>query len=83
MAVDVLTEIEIARPCTEVAAYDASTYPYVHLVRGALLEELGRLEEARDSLQLALQNARNPAERQQLSARVDRLSRSNKGGNDR
>lgn len=48
-------------------------YPYVHLVRGALLEELGRIEDARVSLQLAAKHARNRHEAEQIDARIDRL----------
>jgi len=54
---------------------DASGYPYVHLVRGALLEELGRHGEARDALLLARQHARNAAERAQVEARLAKLAR--------
>lgn len=52
---------------------DASAYPYVHLVRGALLEELGRLDEARKSLAIAASLARNQAERAQIAARIERM----------
>src|SRR5690606_16357754 len=37
---------------------DSTTYPYVHLVRGTLLAELGRIEEARTSLREAQRAAR-------------------------
>jgi hypothetical protein len=50
-------------------------YPYVHLVRGALLEELGRLDEALASLALALKVATNEVERDQLQTRIDRIKR--------
>lgn len=53
---------------------DAEGYPYVHLVRGALLEELGRIDAARDSLRRALTLARNEAERLQIFGRIGRLS---------
>jgi RNA polymerase sigma-70 factor (ECF subfamily) len=52
---------------------DASNYPYVHLVRGALLGELGRIEEARASLALAGDHARNARERAQIRARMGEL----------
>jgi len=47
-------------------AFDANDYAYVHLVRGSLLEELGRTDEARDSLQRALTQVDNEAERMQI-----------------
>lgn len=52
---------------------DVGGYPYVHLVRGALLEELGRAQEAREALMLAREHARNNAERAQIDARLARL----------
>jgi RNA polymerase sigma-70 factor (ECF subfamily) len=52
---------------------DVHSYPYVHLVRHALLEELGRMHEARDALQLAREHARNGAERAQIEAKLARL----------
>lgn len=48
-------------------------YPYVHLVRGALLEELGRAHDAREALMLARERARNSAERAQIEARLTRF----------
>jgi RNA polymerase sigma-70 factor (ECF subfamily) len=59
------------------SAIDAEGYPYVHLVRGALLEELCRIDEARDSLQRALSLARNEVERLQILGRIERLSTPN------
>lgn len=50
-------------------------YPYVHLVRGTLLAELGRFDEARASLQLAVGHARNAHEREQVLARLRDLER--------
>jgi RNA polymerase sigma-70 factor (ECF subfamily) len=50
-----------------------SSYPYVHLVRGTLLGELARTEEARTSLILAQQHARNAHERSQIRARLTQL----------
>jgi predicted RNA polymerase sigma factor len=52
---------------------DPSAYPYVFLVRGSLLAELGRGEEARQALALAEQHARNPQERAQIRAQRDKL----------
>lgn len=52
---------------------DVSGYPYVHLVRGALLGELGRFREARESLLVASDLARNAHERRQIEARIGRL----------
>jgi RNA polymerase sigma-70 factor (ECF subfamily) len=54
-------------------APDVSGYPYVHLVRGALLEELGRHAEARAALRRARDGARNAAEREQIERRVSAL----------
>jgi RNA polymerase sigma-70 factor (ECF subfamily) len=55
---------------------DVRGYPYVHVVRGALLEELGRHAEARDALLLAHQHARNAAERAQIESRLAALGKS-------
>lgn len=52
---------------------DLGGYPYVHLVRGALLEELGRAQEARAALMLAREQARNQAERTQIDAKLTKL----------
>ena len=52
---------------------DARDYPYLHLVRGALLEELGRHQDARDALVLAHQHARNNAERAEIAHRLATL----------
>jgi RNA polymerase sigma-70 factor (ECF subfamily) len=48
-------------------------YPYVHLVRGTLLAELGRVEEARASLDEARRASRNSAEAAQIEARIKQL----------
>jgi RNA polymerase sigma-70 factor (ECF subfamily) len=48
-------------------------YPYVHLVRGALLAELGREAEARTALSTARDHARNAAERSQIEKRLAQL----------
>jgi RNA polymerase sigma-70 factor, ECF subfamily len=52
---------------------DASTYPYVHLVRGTLLAELGRMEEAVTSLREAERAARNCAEAAQIGDQIARV----------
>lgn len=48
-------------------------YPYAHLVRGALLEELSRPDEAIASLELAASHARNAHEARQIRDRMGRL----------
>lgn len=48
-------------------------YPYAHLVRGALLEELGRNEEAITELHRATSQARNAHEARQIRQRIARL----------
>ena len=55
---------------------DASSYPYVHLVRGTLLGELGRVDEARASLRKAERAARNAAEAAQIADQLARLEAS-------
>jgi RNA polymerase sigma-70 factor (ECF subfamily) len=52
---------------------DAASYPYVHLVRGALLAEAGENEAAVSSLKQAAQCARNEHERRQIVQRIERL----------
>jgi RNA polymerase sigma-70 factor (ECF subfamily) len=52
---------------------DVRGYPYFHLVRGAILEELGRFEEARASLLRAVERARNVHEAEHVRARIARL----------
>ncbi|MDX2018967.1 MAG: DUF6596 domain-containing protein [Deltaproteobacteria bacterium] len=49
------------------------SYPYVHLVRAVLLEELGRTTDARAALIVAREHARNGAERAQIDTRLGRL----------
>ncbi len=53
---------------------DAGQYPYVHLVRGTLLAELGRTAEARESLEAARRVARNDAEASQIEERMAQLA---------
>ena len=55
------------------AGPDVTGYPYVHLVRGALLEDSGRHDEARDALTRARDGARNAAEREQIERRLSAL----------
>ena len=52
---------------------DVGSYPYLHLVRGALLEELDRIDEAQASLLLAVERARNLHEARQIGERIERL----------
>ncbi len=52
---------------------DVQGYPYFHLVRGAILEELGRVAEARTSLEHAVERSRNAHEAEQVRARIARL----------
>jgi RNA polymerase sigma-70 factor, ECF subfamily len=49
------------------------SYPYSHLVRGVLLEELGRRDEAIAALERAKAGARNSAEAAQIEQRLRRL----------
>jgi RNA polymerase sigma-70 factor, ECF subfamily len=55
---------------------DVDAYPYVHLVRGTLLDEAGEIEAAARSLERAAEVARNPHERAQTRARIAELVRS-------
>jgi RNA polymerase sigma-70 factor (ECF subfamily) len=48
-------------------------YSYVHLVRGALLEELGRDDAAIDALERAAADARNAHEARQIRERITRI----------
>jgi RNA polymerase sigma-70 factor (ECF subfamily) len=52
---------------------DVRAYPYVHLVRGALLEEAGEREAAASELERAVRCARNEHERRQIEERLSRL----------
>lgn len=52
---------------------DAQGYPYVHLVRGALLADKGDAEAAAHSLREAARAARNEHERRQIEDRISRL----------
>ncbi len=53
---------------------DVLEYPYVHLVRGVLLEELSRLDDAVAALELAATHARNEHEAAQIRERLERLA---------
>lgn len=55
------------------ADIDAAAYPYVHLVRGALLAEAGDAEGAARSLREAARRARNEHERAQIETRISEL----------
>lgn len=55
------------------ADIDAAAYPYVHLVRGALLAGAGDGEAAARSLREAARCARNEHERAQIEERISRL----------
>jgi predicted RNA polymerase sigma factor len=46
---------------------------YAHLVRGALLEELGRDQEAQSALELAREHARNAHEASRIQLRIEKL----------
>ncbi|TPV93243.1 MAG: sigma-70 family RNA polymerase sigma factor [Myxococcales bacterium FL481] len=52
---------------------DAARSPYYHLVRGCLLAEAGSFKAARPELERAVEVARNPAEREQIEARIAAL----------
>ncbi len=56
------------------ADVDAAAYPYVHLVRGALLADAGDVEAASSSLREAAQSARNQHERAQIEVRIAELA---------
>ena len=53
---------------------DVNTYPYVHLVHAALLEEAGQTVDARVALEEAARRARNEHERRQIAERLSRLT---------
>jgi RNA polymerase sigma-70 factor, ECF subfamily len=53
---------------------DATTYPYVHLVRGALLADAGDAKAAAESLRRAQRCARNEHEHRQIGERISRLA---------
>jgi RNA polymerase sigma-70 factor, ECF subfamily len=54
---------------------DASAYPYVHLVRGTLLGEVGQTAAAAAALERAVRCARNEPERKQIEEKISRLAR--------
>lgn len=53
---------------------DASAYPYVHLVRGSLLSDLGDADAARSEMELAEKHARNAHERVQIRSKIAALA---------
>ncbi|MEO8185560.1 MAG: hypothetical protein ABI895_42680 [Deltaproteobacteria bacterium] len=53
-----------------------ASYPYVHLVRGTLLGELSRFEEALRALRRADEHAENAHERAQIRSRIHQLEAS-------
>ena len=59
---------------------DVRDYPYYHLVRGAMLEELGRINEARASFLRAVEHSRNVHEAEQVKARIARLDAGSASG---
>jgi len=54
-------------------------YSSAHLVRGVLLEELGRTTQAREALRSALEHAANAAERKRIGARLEALDQLSNG----
>lgn len=54
-----------------------NAYPYSHLVRGVLLEQLGRHAEALSELTRAERRARNAHEARQIRSRIQRLENRN------
>jgi RNA polymerase sigma-70 factor, ECF subfamily len=52
---------------------DVAAYPYTHLVRGVLLAELDRIEEAKTELRRAERVARNAHEKRQIRNRIEQL----------
>ncbi len=54
---------------------DAESCPYVYLVRGSLLAELGRVDAARTELESARRVARNSAEQSQIGRQLAELNR--------
>jgi RNA polymerase sigma-70 factor, ECF subfamily len=58
-------------------AIDAAAYPYTHLVRGVLLAELERVDEALTELAQAERLARNRHEAAQIRSRILRLENRN------
>lgn len=55
------------------ADIDSNSYPYVHLVRGALLADAGESGAAAAELQDAMRHARNEHERRQIQQRLSQL----------
>ena len=60
-------------------AKDLAGYFYYFGVRGALLMDLGRPDEAREAFDRALAIAKSPAEAAHIRLQIDRLTRKNEG----
>ena len=58
----------------EPLAKPLSGYFYYHGLRGALLGELGRRDEAREAFNAAISKARSPAEAAHIRHQLDRLA---------
>ena len=56
---------------------DVDGYPYTHLVRGVLLADVGRVDEALAELARAERSARNSHEARQIRSRIRRLENRN------
>ncbi len=70
--------LEIVEALTEDGTLDG--YPYLPAVRGDLLEELGRRQEARDAFERAAELTRNAAEREVLLGRAAACGEARAGG---
>ena len=73
VAVSKLRGAEAALALIEPLASRLSSYFYFHGVRGALLQQLGRNREARQSFDLAITLANSPAEAAHIRQHLDRL----------
>lgn len=77
-----LSRVRGPRPALELldeGSIDVTSYPYVHLVRGVLLQDDGDFESARACLVRAVEHARNDHERAQVQRRLDALPVSTSG----
>jgi predicted RNA polymerase sigma factor len=57
----------------EIETADLADYPYLHLVRGELLDEVGQPEAAVEALVRAADGARNAHEARQIQDRMERI----------
>jgi RNA polymerase sigma-70 factor, ECF subfamily len=73
VAVNKLRGAEAALALIEPLASRLSSYFYFHGVRGALLQQLGRNREARQSFDLAITLANSPAEAAHIRQHLDQL----------